>query len=1096
MQPRLIISKEWHENKQLYEYIPRYESGDPLISVRNAKSLVITRNVNPSIGLETFIPSRLLYGLLPTALLEQYLFWQNDTADFIGELRENNQNFNSTPSILKVKLTNAGNNVSTAKVIRIPIEINNLNKTVRKRRFLSTTIKDAGDGNIKESHDPSLETGASLAHLNSDKQEILLNLLYATPNSQLSNLASLLMRLENLSHCLAWCKKGGNSIDYLELPRLRLSFIAKTEKNSSGKDVSRLYSLDHAGLFISNYRCEMTESLLTGIPHSLILENVDHELFVLTPGAALPIRPSIIEDRFPTDVVFDRCNQQWLNNLDVRHYLYPIHQSKTFLFTPTLASALYLMLLRFFNRQYDKVCELAPSCVTDAKLTAEEKQIFAQLEYVKNDFHADAHAARLKIYLSTLDTEMICPWDVTSEMEYYLSKISHVSFTCRLSFDEELIILQKVNRKSCELVNRYRYLRAIESNKTFINTALPRPITIGRQFDSIIDQTVISNDSSIFDSLHTTSYRRPVQKNNETQEILYYIGPEAMKMMNTWLLEGFDLAGGSHNLGFLFFYELFTKSIKFSFINGDSTYNLAILLMRMIPKKQALSHSLEMSILRAFSLNPEIALHEECPRFQDTRKYSLIATMFQGGSGDFAKLIKSVKSFFMKHKKNIKWPNIYQAQRPKSKVLIASNIKKSRLWLTNYIEDYNCSKRLMKPIDLIDDLSDFKAFCNAPLDIIDHGLSSYIVELNRKERGLLPIDNNVPFDLSHSSLSKNYIAKSTLQRLKDDCKAYATYINGNKTAQLITLLEKDIDEIISSSQAKALTVAIEQIGKLLKALNKIKINDRKYVAERIKIILKLANHTGRNNNSNDQKLRLAFILAKYAGTEYTFTFEQLVSLLLSNNSQSEIRKMNPFLTDLEIQRLFDLTVDFLLHSNRLGQAHRCITAARILYKNLKTMKKDIFTNEQRQAMAQEIKLKSMNLARLLLAKRHYLKKEKDTNDQQMKLYYDPRFLLFEFTYNLMLRKSQVVLVEQFMNAYKNGESRCHQMIMGAGKTTVVAPLLTLILANGTSLVTQVVPPALLEFSRSIMRSRFSAILRKPVYTFHFDRFTTVDKVYF
>ena len=65
------------------------------------------------------------------------------------------------------------------------------------------------------------------------------------------------------------------------------------------------------------------------------------------------------------------------------------------------------------------------------------------------------------------------------------------------------------------------------------------------------------------------------------------------------------------------------------------------------------------------------------------------------------------------------------------------------------------------------------------------------------------------------------------------------------------------------------------------------------------------------------------------------------------------------------------------------------------------------------------------------------------------------------------------------------------MIMGAGKTTVVGPLLCLLLADSKSLVIQVVPRSLLEFSRSVMRSRFSAIVRKQVYTFAFDRFSEI-----
>jgi hypothetical protein len=62
------------------------------------------------------------------------------------------------------------------------------------------------------------------------------------------------------------------------------------------------------------------------------------------------------------------------------------------------------------------------------------------------------------------------------------------------------------------------------------------------------------------------------------------------------------------------------------------------------------------------------------------------------------------------------------------------------------------------------------------------------------------------------------------------------------------------------------------------------------------------------------------------------------------------------------------------------------------------------------------------------------------------------------------------------------------MIMGAGKTTVVGPLLTLMLADGDRLVTQVMPGALLEQTRTVLRSRFSStIMPKRVYTLEFER---------
>ena len=67
------------------------------------------------------------------------------------------------------------------------------------------------------------------------------------------------------------------------------------------------------------------------------------------------------------------------------------------------------------------------------------------------------------------------------------------------------------------------------------------------------------------------------------------------------------------------------------------------------------------------------------------------------------------------------------------------------------------------------------------------------------------------------------------------------------------------------------------------------------------------------------------------------------------------------------------------------------------------------------------------------------------------------------------------------------------MVMGAGKTTVVAPLLALCLADGDSLVTAVAPRALVEMTRDVYRSTFSSpVCLKPVFTFSFARTSTVD----
>ncbi|KNC47257.1 uncharacterized protein AMSG_03687 [Thecamonas trahens ATCC 50062] len=121
------------------------------------------------------------------------------------------------------------------------------------------------------------------------------------------------------------------------------------------------------------------------------------------------------------------------------------------------------------------------------------------------------------------------------------------------------------------------------------------------------------------------------------------------------------------------------------------------------------------------------------------------------------------------------------------------------------------------------------------------------------------------------------------------------------------------------------------------------------------------------------------------------------------------------------------------------------------------------------------------LARILGAKRAYV-------DETTSLpTFDPRFLVFEFSVGFMLRARQVELIGDFAAAAAQGSSSVHQMIMGAGKTTVIGPMLGLILANGSSLVTQVVPGALLDMSRNVLRTAFSNVMPKRIYTLAFDR---------
>ncbi len=61
--------------------------------------------------------------------------------------------------------------------------------------------------------------------------------------------------------------------------------------------------------------------------------------------------------------------------------------------------------------------------------------------------------------------------------------------------------------------------------------------------------------------------------------------------------------------------------------------------------------------------------------------------------------------------------------------------------------------------------------------------------------------------------------------------------------------------------------------------------------------------------------------------------------------------------------------------------------------------------------------------------------------------------------------------------------------MGAGKTSVISPLMSLILADGDKLLTLCVPESLLDQSRNLMRERFTRVVPKRIHSFDFDRNT-------
>jgi hypothetical protein len=489
--------------------LAHYESGNPLIKEDPAPSLVITRSLSALLGTQTFMPERFLRGLMPSCLLDDYMFYQSENDQLTGYLKKESPTGDN--AVIRVQL--AGN---TAKITR-------------------TRHEDKMPG----------ESASDL---------VLLNLMYAPEGSSLSAISELLLRMENLSHILVWTNtkvvksKDECNIDLVELPRLRLSFYSQTDTVGSGdtsRPITRLYSNEHAGLFISTYHDDPAiTSLMEGIPHALLLENNLQEFFMLVPAGAKPTRPKLKASLFSVPIVSDRRNEEWLANLDtVRHYLYPIHLSRTFVVSHTLSSTLYLMYMRFLDRQYERAFRLTDSCVTDTPLSGEEAQIW-KLFGESRDAHPDAQAFRLKLSIVTQGTTLKCEWDILECYTAYLQRYSHVSASCRLTVAEELTLLYECDTEQFDLQvrNRAMFLQAVDEKKwgqAFSVTVPARP-TLEGEYDLALDKSCMET-LAYENPFVTTSYTRPDEKD----------GAAAMSLMNRWINQGFRLSGSNNNLGFV-----------------------------------------------------------------------------------------------------------------------------------------------------------------------------------------------------------------------------------------------------------------------------------------------------------------------------------------------------------------------------------------------------------------------------------------------------------------------------------------------------------------------------------------------------------------
>ncbi len=317
-------------------------------------------------------------------------------------------------------------------------------------------------------------------------------------------------------------------------------------------------------MYISNTRSDKINSLLDGVPHGLVLENVDGDLALVVPAISPTVLTFTDNESEPCLLFYNRSSES-SGPRSISHYIYPIHISRAFLFTPTIESAMYLLLLRLLHKQYQDAFQLAESCVSDIMTSSVEASHFWDLiQDQQDDLHPNAHAVRLKLAFVAINLGYPVSWDITTELSFYISKLGSLSAMCRLSAQEEYYLLQQIANKDYKLTNRTRFLELMLNGDQTMSITYPQRTALPAEFDAVVDKTVLAPATeSFFSKFAAISYKRPAETN---------IGTQLATSINKWLENGLALHGGKDDLGFLFFYEMMTGTLPLKLAPTDDPY--------------------------------------------------------------------------------------------------------------------------------------------------------------------------------------------------------------------------------------------------------------------------------------------------------------------------------------------------------------------------------------------------------------------------------------------------------------------------------------------------------------------------------------------
>ena len=870
-----------------------------------APSLVINRfalNHEKSTIKQTFIPNRLLYGLMPDCILQNYSFWQNEDDSLTGYMPLSKKS--SARSILNIVLHKRGNDIdnmgfgangANAMISRLFIADDHVTPDLDPEIAAFNTTPDATKPELYlinlVSVMSSFLTQASdhsIERLNHSLQASKSLIEFPKESFTIHALLRQILQLDGLSNILAWSKvkpvmvkekqsffgnkpaqkiieeqdkllpgANGVSIDIIELPRLRLTFEKRII--GSGSDQKIIYTcLEQSGLFITGYDEHLTfGSLLQGIPRQILLRNSDQEYFVLIPAIAKPAllssKGAIKQYVFTTSL----SNQEWINNTgESTYFVYPIHASGCFMASRSIASSLYLLVVRLMTRKYEEAFHLLEGCVSDVLYTKQEQQIYDQITSVKDDVNIDLHAFRLKLFALTYGCAdvMSYPFNPEEEILTYITKLKFVSSRCRLSPEEEYFILSTIPstselKKNLAIINRENLIKVMfdlsnnNKDKSFIkNPKRNFPVMYPTipdfkdpNFDQI-DVKLLDTDGPIalanLKRIWAPSYTKP-----ETA-----VGINVVKQV----LKIIDNAPAAPNPLLLF--ELMANHLTLQILPSDTTHDLGSFLFFLLGQDKITG--VQNVILHVMSHIPQTA--SAMPPFKDERRLKLPKFT---GLDVYQAHVKSSAQYIQENCKMGEIVNIHTVFpqfKPKELMQAAPRIETSydhsdgRFWLVPTVRDFKGTKRHVSHNHIPSGLNAVNTYLTTkeitflvgtPLHSID--LRNYIDLKDLASRKYEQVDPKFPIHVLNHPSSRSYIARVSVTRLEQDLKDFASEENVLKTPVL-----KFVNNTINwdyPDATKNIDSAVNAVASLVANLETLRDNDNTVVKLGIEEIVNYCN---------------------------------------------------------------------------------------------------------------------------------------------------------------------------------------------------------------------------------------------------------------